>query len=446
LVPGSIPGAGATFFKHPQITDTNEFNNKNISNYDTISKNYDTKNKQYLRLYKVSNTYYYRRRIKQKLVRISLRTKSLHIALKRKRTLNLLGDDEMFQLETADLKLAFEYDTEEELRTALEQVAQIQITQKLQHYTQVKEHLSATDVREVEIMTFDILRDKYIARKMADDGVSEDTIGAYNTTFKILIAHFEKRDINELSVDDFDGFKDVLIARKGTNRTRNKHLKMTRQFIRWAVERKFVKENNIQPVQLLSEVKEKQQRKQFVENYTNEEIQEIINYKYKNPLYNTIFKIAVYSGMRQGEIRRLDNNDIIEEDGVHFFNITEAKSIAGVRKVPIHKDILNLVLATSFPLIPKAQHNKNEFGKACRYQLYKVVEKGQGKNFHTLRGTFINRALDLEEDIRNNNLVYIIQDVVGHSKDDDVRLTVDTYNKTFKPEVKQNIVNRVSFN
>jgi hypothetical protein len=53
----------------------------------------------HIRLYKVNSIYYYRRRIKQKLFRISLHTKDIKTALKRKRVLDLLNGEEMFKLE-----------------------------------------------------------------------------------------------------------------------------------------------------------------------------------------------------------------------------------------------------------------------------------------------------------------------------------------------------------
>lgn len=51
--------------------------------------------------------------------------------------------------------------------------------------------------------------------------------------------------------------------------------------------------------------------------------------------------VALYSGMRQDEIAALTVADITKSDGVDFFNITDAKTPAGVRRVPIHSIILD---------------------------------------------------------------------------------------------------------
>lgn len=46
--------------------------------------------------------------------------------------------------------------------------------------------------------------------------------------------------------------------------------------------------------------------------------------------------VGLYSGMRANEICSLEWADIRKAEGVWYFDITEAKSEAGVRKVPVH--------------------------------------------------------------------------------------------------------------
>ncbi len=55
-----------------------------------------------------------------------------------------------------------------------------------------------------------------------------------------------------------------------------------------------------------------------------------------------IVLVALFSGMRLGEICSLDADDIKEEDRVPFFDITAAKSEAGIRRVPVHPTLLSL--------------------------------------------------------------------------------------------------------
>ena len=55
-----------------------------------------------------------------------------------------------------------------------------------------------------------------------------------------------------------------------------------------------------------------------------------------------IMAIALYSGMRQGEICDLDASEVREQDGVPYFDVTAAKSEAGVRRVPVHSELIRL--------------------------------------------------------------------------------------------------------
>ena len=71
--------------------------------YDTMAKKYDTP----LRLYKVGYIFYYRRRYKKKLYRISLKTKYLKVALHRKKLLDFISGDEMFKMKSGDYELIF---------------------------------------------------------------------------------------------------------------------------------------------------------------------------------------------------------------------------------------------------------------------------------------------------------------------------------------------------
>ena len=97
----------------PKIRAFNHEDKREKYLYDTTSKICDT-----TRIYKVKNTYYYRRKIKQKLYRISLKTTNLKTCLKRKKLLNLMNDEEfiLFTMKLGDYEYIFEYDDIEDLK------------------------------------------------------------------------------------------------------------------------------------------------------------------------------------------------------------------------------------------------------------------------------------------------------------------------------------------
>lgn len=49
--------------------------------------------------------------------------------------------------------------------------------------------------------------------------------------------------------------------------------------------------------------------------------------------------VALHTGMRSDEICSLRWSNVLEEDGIWFFDIVDAKSPAGVRQVPLHSEL-----------------------------------------------------------------------------------------------------------
>ena len=187
MVAGSNPASGAIFQNTPKTPTYKEIKPNSaigLSNYDTLIKNIDTKP---LRLYKINSIFYYRRRINYKLVRISLHTKSLKIALKRKRLLDLIRGDEMFEIKSGDFKLMFEYDTAEELKVVTDLVEKMKVDGKIDRFNQVQEEARR---EPSNAMSFKELRNKYILKREANGKVSEDSLKAYITVFNFLDSFF----------------------------------------------------------------------------------------------------------------------------------------------------------------------------------------------------------------------------------------------------------------
>lgn len=53
--------------------------------------------------------------------------------------------------------------------------------------------------------------------------------------------------------------------------------------------------------------------------------------------------LGAYTGARIEELARLKTSDVKLKDGVRYFEIGEAKSLAGLRDIPIHRDIMPFV-------------------------------------------------------------------------------------------------------
>ena len=446
MVTGSNPVSGARQSKLPNTGTFKEFQNTPKPHYDTIEQNSDTKLP--LRLYRVGTVYYYRRRINYKLVRISLQTKNLKEAICRKRLLDMLTGEEMFQLNTGDLKIAFEYDTEEELRTALEYAFRMQVEAKIEKFKEVKQEIEHNQHKPKELLTWESLRDIYITQKKRDGNVGQSTIEDYLNTFKKLTEYFKGKQVHTLTIDDIEAFKLHLnsLTVRGKNlskNTINKHLGYVKNFLEFAKQRDYVERNVAEGVSLYNrkQVKKEAPKK---ENYSKTQIKKIINYhNYQEPIYNAIYKIAAYTGMRQGELRLIEKEDIKrDKDNILFINIPEAKSEAGERKVPVHKDIEELILNTEFPFFDLEKISKNAFGKKVRYQLKKALGE-EYIDFHTIRATFIENII--EAHFNSDIKLKAVQEIVGHAGSESDTLTTQTYGKGFKLEQKKEIIDKVAY-
>ena len=389
-----------------------------------------------LRLYKVRDIFYYRRRYKGKLFRISLRTKYLKVALHRKKLIDLIKGDDLFRMKHGDYELVFEYDTKEELETYLKLANETResIETKKDLYTAVNDRVEKQAKKDFGThLNFFDLEFKFIAAKKKLGKVKEETYRSYRSTFKKLTDYFRKKEIVNITIEDYEEFREYLLkVDKIKNKTINNHLSYTSNFLDYAVSRKLIPENNIKGI---GNLKEEEADK---ENFTDEDIKNILAYPYNEPPVENFFLIAMYSGMRQEDIHRLTNESIKEDGGIYYFDILEGKTKNSVRKVPIHEDILEKVLEMDFPLFKKKTTNAAQ--KVLNRRLYKVIDKNSTKSFHTFRAKFISKAIDA-----NPEKIVVVQDVVGHSKSDKDKLTIDTYGKGFSLSLKQDIVNSVSY-
>jgi len=140
-----------------------------------------------------------------------------------------------------------------------------------------------------------------------------------------------------------------------------------------------------------------------------------------------VMLIALYSGMRQGEICELAVEDVREQDGIPYFDITASKSEAGVRRVPVHSVLLEAgwldyvagvrqrggEQAPLFAgLTPGGPDKKRGHTFAKRFPAFRR-DRGVGRErvtFHSFRKCFV-RALELAQVDRDR-----AAQIVGHER------------------------------
>ncbi|NLS04620.1 site-specific integrase [Rhizobium sp. P32RR-XVIII] len=121
-----------------------------------------------------------------------------------------------------------------------------------------------------------------------------------------------------------------------------------------------------------------------------------------------VYIIAIFSGMRLGEIGTLNIEDIVERYGAHFFQLWETderglKTEGSERIIPVHPELIRLGLLQRVARLKKAgirrlfadlpgddqDHVSDLFSKRFAYFLKSKLEmKDKGLTFHSTRHTF----------------------------------------------------------
>ena len=133
--------------------------------------------------------------------------------------------------------------------------------------------------------------------------------------------------------------------------TVNNHLVKAKSFLLWLETFGYLPGKNLPSV--LQKIKECHRSFEERDIFTVPELQKIFNHpdylQFVHPWEFWLPLIALFSGMRIGEICRLRIQDIRKEEGVMFFDVTvtdsdQPKTQAGVRKIPLHDELVNLGL------------------------------------------------------------------------------------------------------
>lgn len=204
-----------------------------------------------------------------------------------------------------------------------------------------------------------------------------------------------------------------------SNRTLNKHLVALSGVWEWAKARGEVEGEN--PFKGLHRKINKKTSQTFAP-FDADDLQRLFSQEPARRDLQAVSLVALYAGMRLSEITKLTWEDIKTEDGVAFFDITEAKSEAGMRKVPVHSKLMwllgrrandptQLVFAPGIKPAHFTQHRR-----ACG------IEDGTGryrKVFHSFRKCVV-RCLELAGVPEST-----VAEIVGHEKPG---FTFRTYN------------------
>lgn len=293
--------------------------------------------------------------------------------------------------------------------------------------------------------------ERYLGRAKQD--TDRQTVRQHRTTLRRLTEYASDKPLVKLTRSDVGKFiglletfssswgkspKDAersleelsqLYANRGkplSDNTLNRHLSAIRNLWRWAVSTGEV-EGDDPTVGLFRKTKAKASKEKTYKPFNREDLLHLFTYKL--PADHALLEVCLvglYSGMRLGEIVRLSWEDVRTDDGVTFFDINQAKSEAGVRRVPVHRDLHWLLERRTsggwmWPRLVRNNPDTVADRASKKFQHFKQTKgfAGGGKVFHSFRKSFISslaRAGVQEAEIAQ---------IVGHEHN---QITFSVYN------------------
>lgn len=250
-------------------------------------------------------------------------------------------------------------------------------------------------------------------------------------------------------------------------KTINDYLSSYQSLFAWAENQGFVQRNAFGKLNIRQKKGGEKKRNAF----TQEQIKIILKalpqyapekYKKSYPYWGTL--IGIYTGARVNEIAQLALEDIKEEKGIWYFDITNEeddenedgnkrlKTTSSKRRVPIHDALLSLgVLEHIEKLKTQKQHrlfpdlnfraNEGGYGRYLsrwfneRF-LVKLGIKTKGLSFHSYRHTLVTALLNAGVPLP------IAQDIVGHKK---AGVTEGVYNSGYNLDVLKAAIDKLDF-
>jgi integrase len=278
----------------------------------------------------------------------------------------------------------------------------------------------------------------YIVERSKDNHNSPKTIADKKATFAAFAEQFGDPDMSSIDKAMAVAFKTHHIATAaGAGRVNTKigHLS---DFFDWCIGNGHADSNPFEGTRIGKKAKLMQQTESF-EPFTGAELASIFSpatypvYAGKNkPHYHWLPFLLLYTGARPNELAGLSLDDVRQEAGVDYFNITAAKNSNSQRKVPLHKTILASGFMAYvaqrrqedpsgqlFPaLLPgKNGHAKNVSRRFNESYLAQLKITDPTHRLYSFRSTFITRMTEL-----NVNTAMLMA-IVGHHEQSAVDLS-----------------------
>lgn len=153
-------------------------------------------------------------------------------------------------------------------------------------------------------MTF---RDLYLAfYKYQEDKVKETTIHTYLDRMKYM-QYLDNVKVKDFNLQHYEMWRKKILECKLSTRTRNYIYKFLKTIMNFGTKWYGLNFNHIYPK--MTNFTDPNERKKEMDFWTHEEFKKFISVE-DDLMYRTFFKVVYYCGLRKGEARALDWNDI----------------------------------------------------------------------------------------------------------------------------------------
>jgi integrase len=259
----------------------------------------------------------------------------------------------------------------------------------------------------------------------------ENTRRSYTSTLDYAKAAFAAKHVRELRVPDIDRFLSMMPATISDS-TRAKHLRVLGACLEAAVPRGYAAEN---PVRRLPKEARPSSDKREAGYFTNDELSPLIA-AITEPLYRTLFLVALKTGMRQGELIALTWGDVdlanatirVRRIYTRGIGLTAPKSKRSRRDVHVTADVVDLLGRwwgergnptddqLVFPALSGGGYlSKEALTKQLLYPAMKnagvprIGPTGADRTWHSIRHTFARLAVE------NGRSISWLSRQLGHS-------------------------------
>lgn len=297
------------------------------------------------------------------------------------------------------------------LTTAYNKTTKKQITKTLgtfETYLDAELYLCnyLTSATAAKCIDLDIIFNEYMQTK--HNKLTDYTVSNYNVAFKKL-SSISKKDINTITLKQLQSIVNEL---SDAYQQRIKTLLVS--LYDFAIKNNYIEKN------IAKYIETNKYRTKDKNVFTANEIDKIST---SDKLINNVVLVLLYTGLRISELIELKIEDVDLQN--KLIQITRSKTKAGLRHIPVHEDIFNIL---------KSNCDSNVrfvFEKNNRKLVYKNIYKQFKKRYpahtiHETRHTFITNCKKCGMD------GYITKLIAGHSVKD---ITLDIYTHISQDEI-----------